>query len=202
MIRHLILSVCLVLVAFPAIKAAPIDGIRIESPYRRVVVLVDGQQVCLPTFSCFVANLRGSCRVEVYEAPSRGENSRRGKLLYDERVHCSINEVEPLGGEQHESVMSPSAFEQFMGLMEKQSFDSDRKEVLDHALLTSWFTTDQCIRLMDFYRFDSEKKQLMKKIYPKIVDKPNFYYAIDKLTFSSDKNEINAFIKQYHEKNN
>ena len=30
MIRHLILSVCLVLVAFPAIKAAPIDGIRIE----------------------------------------------------------------------------------------------------------------------------------------------------------------------------
>ena len=82
-----------------------------------------------------------------------------------------------------------------MGLMEKQSFDSDRKEVLDHALLTSWFTTDQCIRLMDFYRFDSEKKQLMKKIYPKIADKPNFYYAIDKLTFSSDKNEINAFIK-------
>ena len=72
MIRHLILSVCLVLVAFPAIKAAPIDGIRIESPYRRVVVLVDGQQVCLPTFSCFVANLRGSCRVEVYEAPSVG----------------------------------------------------------------------------------------------------------------------------------
>ena len=45
-----------------------------------------------------------------------------------------------------------------MGLMEKQSFDSDRKEVLDHALLTSWFTTDQCIRLMDFYRFDSEKE--------------------------------------------
>ena len=96
MIRHLILSVCLVLVAFPAIKAAPIDGIRIESPYRRVVVLVDGQQVCLPTFSCFVANLRSSCRVEVYEAPSRGENSRRGKLLYDERVHCSINEVEDI----------------------------------------------------------------------------------------------------------
>lgn len=203
MIRHLILSVCLVLVAFPAIKAAPIDGIRIESPYRRVVVLVDGQQVCLPTFSCFVANLHGSCRVEVYEEPSRGNNPRSGKLLYEERIHCFINEVKEIFiPEGSGPVMSPSAFEQFMGLMEKQSFDSDRKEVLDHALLTSWFTTDQCIRLMDFYRFDSEKKLLMKKIYPKIADKPNFYYAIDKLTFSSDKNEINAFIKQYHEKNN
>jgi len=167
------------------------------------VVLVDGQQVCLPTFSCFVANLHGSCRVEVYEEPSRGNNPRRGKLLYEERIHCSINEVKEIFiPEGSGPVMSPSAFEQFMGLMEKQSFDSDRKEVLDHALLTSWFTTDQCIRLMDFYRFDSEKKLLMKKIYPKIADKPNFYYAIDKLTFSSDKNEINAFIKQYHEKNN
>ena len=48
MIRHLILSVCLVLVAFPAIKAAPIDGIRIESPYRRVVVLsTDSRFACL-----------------------------------------------------------------------------------------------------------------------------------------------------------
>lgn len=230
MIRRLLLSVCLVLVAFSAIKAVPIGGIRIESPYRRVVVLVDGQQVCLPAFSCFIANLHGSCRVEVYEEPSRGNDSRRGKLLYEERILCPVNEVKeifipednrsggnrgasdlhkpgrpggrPSGGGQYDPVMSPSAFEQFMGLMKKQRFDSDRKKVLDHALLTSRFTTDQCIRLMDFYRFDSEKKQLMKRIYPKIADKPNFYYAIDKLSFSSDKNEINAFIKQYHEKNN
>ena len=201
MIRHLILSVCLVLVAFPAIKAAPIDGIRIESPYRRVLVLVDGQQVCLPTFSCFVANLH--CSINEVEDIFIPEDKRPGGNWGTSNHHKPGRPGDrPLGGEQHEPVMSPSAFEQFMGLMEKQSFDSDRKEVLDHALLTSWFTTDQCIRLMDFYRFDSEKKQLMKKIYPKIVDKPNFYYAIDKLTFSSDKNEINAFIKQYHEKNN
>ena len=51
MIRHLILSVCLVLVAFPAIKAAPIDGIRIESPYRRVVVPVSYTHLTLPTTS-------------------------------------------------------------------------------------------------------------------------------------------------------
>lgn len=145
MIRYLIVSVCLVLAAFPAMKAAPIDGIRVESPHRKIVVRADGR---------------------------------------------------------HKRVMSASAFEQFMELMGKQRFDSDRKEVLDHALLTSWFTTDQCIRLMELYRFDSEKKQLMKKMYPKIADKPNFYYAIDKLTFSSDKSEVNAFIKQYHEKNN
>lgn len=224
MIRHLTLTICLLLATFTAVEASSIDGIRIESPYRKVVVYVDGQQVCSATSSCFVANLRGSCRVEVYAAPLHGENTRRGTLLYDERIQCSFNEVtdifipetgrpghdwgasghhrpgRPVG--RHEPVMSPPAFNKFMVLMKKQSFDSDRKAVLDHALQTSYFTTDQCISLMDFYSFDSEKKELMKRIYPKISDKPNFYYAIDKLTFSSDKNEINDFIKRYHEKNN
>ena len=96
MIRHLILSGYLLLATLPAMKAVSIDGIRIESPHRKIVVLVDGQQICLPTFSCFVANLHGSYQVEVYEAPSHGENPRRGKLLYDERVHCSINEVKDI----------------------------------------------------------------------------------------------------------
>lgn len=229
MIRHLLLSVCLALAALPAVKAAPIDGIRIESPHRKVVVIVDGQQVCSPTNSCFVANLRGSCRLEIYEAPSRGGNPRRGKLLHEERVSCSAGKVKDIfvptsgkpgghwgdsaphkpgrpGGrptetEGYGSVMSPSAFEKFVQLVKKQTFDSERREVIDHALLTSLFTTDQCIRLMDLYDFDREKKQLMKKIYPKIVDKPNFYYAIDKLNFPSDQREVREFVKKYHEKN-
>lgn len=224
MIRHFTLTICLLLATFSAIEASAIDGIRIESPYQKVVVYVDGQQVCSATSSCFVANLRGSCRVEVYAAPLHGGDTRRGTLLYSERIQCSFNEVTDIfipesgrpgnnwgtsghhrpgrPGGRPEPVMSPPAFDKFMALMKKQNFDSDRKEVLEHALQTSYFSTDQCIRLMDIYSFDSEKKALMKKIYPKISDKPNFYYAIDKLTFSSDKKEINDFIKRYHEKNN
>lgn len=213
MIRHLITSICLLLVMLPMAKAAPIEGIRVESSRRQIVVFIDGQQVCSPTNSCFVANLRGSYRVEVYAASSYRGSLREGDLLYDERVFCRINEVmdifleegyRPGGGrtDNYESVMSPNAFSRFIDLMKKQTFDSDRKEVLEHALQTSRFTTDQCIRLLELYSFDSEKKELLKLMYPKIVDKPNFYYAIDKLTFSLDKNEINNFIKEYHERNN
>ena len=76
MIRHLILSGYLLLATLPAMKAVSIDGIRIESPHRKIVLLVDGQQTCLPTFSCFVAYLHGSYPVEVSESPSDREDPR------------------------------------------------------------------------------------------------------------------------------
>lgn len=65
MTRKFLFSICFLLASF-SIAAAPLDGIRIESEGQPIIVLIDGQQVCTPTLSCFIANLRrGSYRVEV-----------------------------------------------------------------------------------------------------------------------------------------
>ncbi|WP_455584106.1 DUF4476 domain-containing protein [Bacteroides sp.] len=224
MIRKLILSFCFLL-AMASVKAFSLDGLSIESLKEQVVVFVDGQQVCKPTFSCFVANLHGgSYRVEVYAA-RRGGRFEREDLLFDERVYCSPMKVKeivignsdrpghrpghsdkpgyrPDNFGYYDPVMSDGSFEQFMSSLRKQPFESDRKALLDNALISSYFTTDQCIRLLEFCTFDSEKKPFLKKIYPRIADKANFFRALDKLTFSSDKEEINLFIKKYHENNN
>ncbi len=228
MIRKLILGFCLLLAMLP-VSAFSLEGLSIESPRTQVVVFVDGQQVCRPTYSCFIANLHGgSYRVEVYAA-RRGDRFEREDLLFDERVHCLSNEVKEIvidgsGGPEHrpecrpgrpdkpgqrpddcnlrEPVMSDRSFNQFVSSLKKQPFESDRNALLENALISSYFTTDQCIRLLDFYTFDSEKKPFLKKIYPRIADKANFFRALDKLTFSSDKEEVNQFIKRYHENNN
>lgn len=213
MIRRWLLGFCFLL-AMVSAKAVSLDGISIESPKEQIVVFVDGQQVCKPTFSCFVANLHGgSYRVEVYAA-RRGGRFQKENLLFDERVYCSAMEVKEIviesgrpghGSDEfnpHHPVMSNRSFEQFMSSLKKQPFESDRNALLDNALISSYFTTDQCIRLLEFYTFDSERKPFLKKIYPKIADKANFFRALDKLTFSSDKEEINQFIKKYHENNN
>lgn len=214
MIRRWILGFCFLL-AMVSAKAVSLDGISIESPKEQIVVFIDGQQVCKPTLSCFVANLHGgSYRVEVY-AVRRGGRFGKENLLFDERVYCSAMEVKEIvikssgrpghGSDEfnpHHPVMSNGSFEQFMSSLKKQPFESDRNALLDNALISSYFTTDQCIRLLEFYTFDSERKPFLKKIYPKIADKANFFRALDKLTFSSDKEEINQFIKKYHENNN
>lgn len=221
MIRKLILGFCFLLTMVSA-KAFSLDGISIESPREQIVVFIDGQQVCKPTYSCFVANLHGgSYRVEVY-AVRRGGRFNRETLLFDERVYCSVRDVKeiiieapdrpghrpdrpihrPDNFESWDPVMSDSSFEQFMSSLKKQPFESDRNALLDNALISSYFTTDQCIRLLEFCHFDSERKPFLKKIYPRIADKANFFRALDKLTFSSDKDEVNQFIKKYHENNN
>lgn len=221
MIRKLILGFCFLL-AMVSAKAISLDGISIESPREQIVVFIDGRQVCKPTYSCFVANLHGgSYRVEVY-AVRRGARFERENLLFDERVYCSVGSVKEIvlespnrpghrpDGPGHrpddfnpwEPVMSDSSFEQFMSSLKKQPFESDRNALLDNALISSYFTTDQCLRLLDFYHFDRERKLFLKKIYPRIADKANFFRALDKLTFSSDKEEMNQFIKRYHENNN
>ena len=69
MIRKLILGFCFLL-AVVSVKAFSLNGISIESPREQVVVFIDGQQVCKPTFSCFVANLNGGsyrCMLPVAE---------------------------------------------------------------------------------------------------------------------------------------
>lgn len=225
-VRSFLFAACLLWTATLTAVAAPIDGIRIESPQCKVVVYIDGRPVCLPTHSCFVANLRGSCRVEVYAAPLSGDKPSRDRLLYDERIHCRMDKVEEIliDGDRrpgshwdHSSSrpsrpdvhrpegrpdlpMSSSDFNRLLATLKKQPFESDRQALLDQTLLAAGFTTDQCLRLLDLYHFDSEKKPLLKKLYPCVTDKGNFYRAIDCLTFASDKEEIRKFVEQYHRK--
>ena len=201
-------------------RAAAVNGIRIESPRQLMVVFVNGEQVSLPTYSCFVANVKGALLVEVYEATPDGRIDRN-RLLHRERLYCSGRKVkdiyveapadEPHGrprpehGEppvgRHEPVMSAKDFDRFIDTLNRQSFDSERQELLEHALRTSSFTTDQCVRLMNqkMFSFDSERVALLKKLYPKVTDKANFYRAVERLTFQMDRDEVNTFVKQYHE---
>lgn len=210
------------LLATITLHAAPIDGIRIESNDRPILVYVDGQQMCLPTTSCFIANLRnGSYRIEVYESRFTGPSERlwKGERLYSQQVSYSGRGVKDIFVESRERpgydrpgvrpnrpdddydyrpsdrVMSRSSFEQFFNLYKNEPFESGRKKLLEAAMVNNDFTTAQCKKLVDFHTFASEKKKMIKLMYPRIVDKENLFLVIETLTFSSDKNEIYEFIK-------
>lgn len=211
--RHLIVSFCFLL-AVLSVQAAQINGILIESSGGNIIVFIDGQRVSSPTLSCFVANLsHGHYRIEVYASSSRhGEQPARGKLLYSERVYFSGKGIKDIvvesGGrnrpdetspQRGDALMKSKNFDEFFNLLKSQSFASERMTLIDNALITSNFTCEQCKKIIGLYSFDSERLPLMEKMYPKIVDKQNFFKVIGLLDFQSSKNRMNEFVKKYHQ---
>lgn len=217
--RTLIISFCFLLSALGA-SAAGINGLRIDGGRNLFIVYVDGEQVCMPTNSCFVANLnRGYYRVQIYESRYTRPNQRpwRGRVLFDERVYVDSRDIRDiqLGREytsddedgrydyrdrderrgERLSVMRSELFNSLVQRVKDEPFTSGRMDLIKTALLNSNFTTEQCGRLINIFSFDSEKMSIMKLMYPRIIDKEGFFVLLDSLSFPSSKNEIKRFIE-------
>lgn len=209
--RRVIFVFCFSLIAL-YMHAAPIDGIRIESDEFYMVVLIDGKAVCTPTLSCFIANLSsGRYLIEVYKAnPShyRGRIDERD-LLYRERFfYDSFSLKEIVIRSDHpnsnpvyrENIMAPEVFEQFLRSVKAKHFDDDRNNLVSTALLTTNFTSEQCLQLAKIYSMPHHKVALLKMLYPGVVDKQNFFRVVETLVFSMHRDEVNEFIKRYHQR--
>lgn len=220
MCKKVLISLCLLFALLP-LGAQTVKGIRIDGGNTPILVYLDGTQMCVPAVSCFIANLHpGSYLVEVFDVrPSRpGERVRKGERLYSERVHFDGHGMKEItvgsrgngrperpgqfgqGGAHrpdrgpHAQVMDDRLFKTFLDKVKKTPFDDDRMALINAALAESDFTSAQCLQLTRLYTFDDDRMAIMKRMYPRIVDKDAFFTVISTLTFTSSQNEMNAFV--------
>ena len=221
--RKIIISFCILLAAL-SLKAQSISGIRIDGGNTPILVYFGGNQMCMPTTTCFVANLKsGYYTVEVYSTRfSRpGERVWKGERLYKDNVYFNgigvteivvdgRDEIRPddrpgrpgHGGhrpdyDQYDRVMNSQLFNTFLNSVKKVPFKDDRMTLINTALASSDFTSGQCLQLTKLYTFDDDRMEIMKMMYPRIVDKEAFFTVIATLTFSSNKDEMNKFVQNY-----
>jgi hypothetical protein len=217
--RKIIISFCILLAAL-SLKAQPVSGIRIDGGDTPILVYFGGRQMCYPTTTCFVANLKpGNYTIEVYASrPTRpGERVWKGERLYNDRVYFNDIIVEERGDirpgrpgrpgngqgghrpdyNRYDRVMNDQLFKKFFDSVKNEPFEKDRMGLITTALANSDFTSEQCLQLVKFYTFDNERLKIMKMMYPNIVDKEAFFTVIGTLTFSSNKTKMNDFIKEY-----
>lgn len=211
--RKIIISFCILFAAL-SLQAQSVNGIRIDGGNTPILVYLGGNQICLPTTTCFVANLKsGYYTVEVYATrfTRPGERVWKGERLYNERVYFKGSGVMEImvngrdemrpdnrpgrpehGGhrpvyDRYDRVMNKQLFQAFFDNVKNEPFEKDRIALINAALASSDFTADQCLQLVKFYAFDNERMKIMKMIYPRIVDKEAFFMVINSLTFSSNK---------------
>lgn len=218
--RKIIISFCILFAAL-SLQAQSVNGIRIDGGNTPILVYLGGNQICLPT-TCFIANLNpGHYTVEVFATrfTRAGERVWKGEKLYKDLVYFDgrgVTEIwvdgrdnmrperpgRPEQGEHrpgygYNRVMNDQLFQTFYKEMKNEPFKDDRMKLLNAALAGSDFTSAQCLQLTKLYTFDDDRMEIMKIMYPRIVDKEAFFTVINTLTFSSSKEKMKDFIIGY-----
>lgn len=219
--RKIIISFCILFAAL-SLQAQSVNGIRIDGGNTPILVYLGGNQICLPTTTCFIANLNpGHYTVEVFATrfTRAGERVWKGDKLYKDLVYFDgrgVTEIwvdgrdnmrperpsRPEQGEHrpgygYNRVMNDQLFQTFYKEMKNEPFKDDRMKLLNAALAGSDFTSAQCLQLTKLYTFDDDRMEIMKIVYPRIVDKEAFFTVINTLTFSSSKEKMKDFIIGY-----
>lgn len=219
--RKIIISFCILFAAL-SLQAQFVNGIRIDGGNTPILVYLGGNQICLPTTTCFIANLNpGHYTVEVFATrfTRAGERVWKGEKLYKDLVYFDgrgVTEIwvdgrdnmrperpgRPEQGEHrpgygYNRVMNDQLFQTFYKEMKNEPFKDDRMKLLNAALAGSDFTSAQCLQLTKLYTFDDDRMEIMKIMYPRIVDKEAFFTVINTLTFSSSKEKMKDFIIGY-----
>lgn len=219
--RKIIISFCILFAAL-SLQAQSVNGIRIDGGNTPILVYLGGNQICLPTTTCFIANLNpGHYTVEVFATrfTRAGERVWKGEKLYKDLVYFDgrgVTEIwvdgrdnmrperpsRPEQGEHrpgygYNRVMNDQLFQTFYKEMKNEPFKDDRMKLLNAALAGSDFTSAQCLQLTKLYTFDDDRMEIMKIMYPRIVDKEAFFTVINTLTFSSSKERMKDFIIGY-----
>ena len=219
--RKIIISFCILFAAL-SLQAQSVNGIRIDGGNTPILVYLGGNQICLPTTTCFIANLNpGHYTVEVFATrfTRAGERVWKGEQLYKDFVYFDgrgVTEIwvdgrdnmrperpgRPEQGEHrpgygYNRVMNDQLFQTFYKEMKNEPFKDDRMKLLNAALAGSDFTSAQCLQLTKLYTFDDDRMEIMKIMYPRIVDKEAFFTVINTLTFSSSKEKMKDFIIGY-----
>ena len=219
--RKIIISFCILFAAL-SLQAQSVNGIRIDGGNTPILVYLGGNQICLPTTTCFIANLNpGHYTVEVFATrfTRAGERVWKGEKLYKDLVYFDgrgVTEIwvdgrdnmrperpsRPEQGEHrpgygYNRVMNDQLFQTFYKEMKNEPFKDDRMKLLNAALAGSDFTSSQCLQLTKLYTFDDDRMEIMKIMYPRIVDKEAFFTVINTLTFGSSKEKMKDFIIGY-----
>ena len=219
--RKIIISFCILFAAL-SLQAQSVNGIRIDGGNTPILVYLGGNQICLPTTTCFIANLNpGHYTVEVFATrfTRAGERVWKGEKLYKDLVYFDgrgVTEIwvdgrdnmrperpsRPEQGEHrpgygYNRVMNDQLFQTFYKEMKNEPFKDDRMKLLNAALAGSDFTSAQCLQLTKLYTFDDDRMEIMKIMYPRIVDKEAFFTVINTRTFGSSKEKMKDFIIGY-----
>lgn len=94
-------------------------------------------------------------------------------------------------------LISDGEFDELVRNIKSEGFESDKIYVIQLAAKYNRFTVAQLIRLIDLMSFSNDKIEVVKILYPNVVDKYNSHLIINAFTHSSDKERVKQIINNF-----
>ena len=116
-----------------------------------------------------------------FASTSKTSELRRSEVKTVEQRH---HKEQP---SRRHSAMNEKDFQFLYKIIKKKSFDDDRLEILSVGVLDNYFTCQQCVRLMSFYKFDDDKLKILRIMAGHIVDLENHHDILMRIDFDSNK---------------
>jgi hypothetical protein len=76
-----------------------------------------------------------------------------------------------------------------LDVVKKASFDDRKIDVMRVACIGSYFSSEQCARLLSLLSFDDNKVKALEVIAPRLVESDNAEDILKKFSFSSSKDK-------------
>ena len=112
----------------------------------------------------------------------------------------SVQEVEEVQVSKIQKAMNDSEFQRLLTNVKNETFADDQMSVVRIAANSKHFTCDQLIQLVVAFSFADEKIDVVRIVYPKVVDKGNAHNILGAFTYSDDKKEVEQIISHLKRK--
>ena len=89
-------------------------------------------------------------------------------------------------------------FDRVLWAISKENFETNRMTSAEQIISGNYFTTAQLKQLLRLFNFESNKLQLAKLGYDKVVDQDNYYSLSDMFSFNSSRDELARCIRAPH----
>ncbi len=97
-------------------------------------------------------------------------------------------------------IMSEEEFSELCDRINSEGFESDKIYVIQLAARYNYFTVAQLVRLIELMSFSNDKIEVVKIVYPNVIDKYNSHLILNSFTHSSDKERVKKIINDIPER--
>ena len=157
----------------------------------RLITLFHWDEQRLALLEALAPRLRnGYNAFRLLELFSYGPAQDRARQIL-ERVPPVPREYDPRYGGQ---VEPRESFEEFLSVVERQTWDKDKIRYIQDAARYNSFTVAQVARLLKLFTWDKEKLQVLEAVALRIRDGYNAYRLIDHFDFDSAQQQARRIL--------